>query len=58
MRRVPRIPVEMDAELISHGANLHGTIINIGLQGRSWLYLPDQSGSSKSFVFPQPPFNL
>ncbi|MBU4356365.1 MAG: PilZ domain-containing protein, partial [Proteobacteria bacterium] len=33
MRRVPRIPVEMDAVLISEGANLKGTITNIGLQG-------------------------
>lgn len=33
MRRVPRIPVEMDAVLISEGANLQGTITDIGLQG-------------------------
>ena len=33
MRRVPRIPVEMDAMLISEGTNPQGTIINIGLQG-------------------------
>jgi hypothetical protein len=33
VRRVPRIPVEMDAVLISEGTNFKETITNIGLQG-------------------------
>ena len=33
MRRVPRIPVKLDAVLISEGVTLKETITNIGLQG-------------------------
>jgi DNA-binding NtrC family response regulator len=39
MRRVPRIPVEIDAELESEGGNLQETITNIGLQG-AFVTLP------------------
>jgi two-component system, NtrC family, response regulator len=48
MRRVPRIPVEMDAELISEGANLRGTITNIGPQG---AFVTLSSQTSVDFLF-------
>lgn len=42
MRRVPRIPVKLDAVLISEGANLKETISNIGLQG-AFVTLPSRA---------------
>jgi two-component system NtrC family response regulator len=48
MRRVPRIPVEMDAVLISEGANLQGTITNIGLQG---AFITLSSQTNVDFLF-------
>ena len=43
MRRVPRIPVKLDAVLISEGVTLKETITNIGPQG-AFVTVPSHAG--------------